>query len=136
MSFHFFIENDQLVESRGREELNAGEIEEQIFARFLLHQSEQLITELLNISGINDFAVEKANHRDIARAASQIGDFNTTMNSHTKTPTGLPQQTRAKMLGQPHSSQSTAYPTCRRFAIPAAERRAMGLGLLTRGGIA
>src|SRR5205809_672086 len=84
MSFYLFIENDQLVESRGRKELNAGEIEEQIFARFLLYQSEQLITELLNIGGINDFAVEKANHRDIARAAGQIGDFNTTMNSHYK----------------------------------------------------
>src|SRR3954447_13673501 len=84
MSFDLFIEDDQLVEGGGGEELNAGEIQQQVFAGFFFHEAKQLVAQLLDVGRINDLAVEKANHRHIARAAGQIGDFDTTMNSHTK----------------------------------------------------
>src|SRR5205823_5959582 len=66
----------------GRKELDAYEVEQQIFAVFFFDKGEQLIAELLNIRGVDDLSVEKADGRYLAAAGHEVGNFDTTMNSH------------------------------------------------------
>src|SRR4051812_34375786 len=57
--FDLLVEDDQLVEGGTGEELDAAEIQDEVFFLFLFDQGEELFAQFLDIGRVNDLAVEE-----------------------------------------------------------------------------